>query len=153
MPLVDTDYKKLLLRNTGNAKQLTDNNLEGLNLVWVRHDNESNLELQYCRALIDAFQLIMGFTWQDYNMRTAAGEQINGSEPFQHLVTMCQQAQSYIDLQGTAAMGEGGGEPLSQTMAGTAPLETPVGFYPDPNDTYYQGDPLALWRKQWSTHP
>ena len=69
---------------------------------------------------------------------------------FDNLVAMLQSTQEELALAIASAPGN---EPAVGQMEANFPLETPDGWFADPNDTFYTGDPIALQRRQFRGRP
>jgi hypothetical protein len=144
MPLSPAQYQTLLLAEVG------DDGTVGaiIQLLWTKHDDKPAV-LQYVYVKIDAIKALMGRLRGAFNV-AEDGQRLDLHQKFDNLVAMLQSTQEELALAIASAPGN---EPAVGQMEANFPLETPDGWFADPNDTFYTGDPIALQRRQFRGRP
>ena len=140
---VEGDYKDMVVTKTGNDARI----IAAIDKIWDRHSNSTDLELRSAYAMIEAVEILLGGSWKNFDVTTAAGEKMLFSQPFKNLLELARRADEYITSHSSVlAISGSDAEPSVDEMQATHPLMTPVGVLPDPNSLQYLGDPIWPWR-------
>lgn len=142
--LNEADAKATILDMTGQNAAV----LAAWDRTWRHYQALDNLELRYNYALIESIEIVLGGSWQNVDIVTAAGERASWSQAFTNMLKLCEHAQGYIEGAASRIAADGEfADPVAQEMDASTPLPTPAGFAPDPNNPRYWGDPL------WAIRP
>lgn len=141
-PLTAVEWKKLVLAKVGTIGAPKVAPL--LDLLWRRHGDKSTDELRFNYVFIECVDILLGGNWQNYRVRTQAGEVLDFDTPFANLIKLAERAQAYID----AALSSTVEQAVVGELEAVTPI-TPLPGYPNPASGYYMGDitsyPLRWW--------
>lgn len=139
MPLSPTQYQTLLLSEIGD-----DGTVAAIvQLLWTKHDDKPTA-LQYVYVKIDAIKALMGRLRGAFNV-AEDGQRLDLHQKFENLEAMLKAMPEEL---AAAMAASDGNAPAVSEMEAQYPVETPFGYYPDPNNTRYIGDPLASHRRR-----
>lgn len=138
MALTEKQYKQMLVLEVGEG------NISALQLelAWNRWAEKTDPELRYNYALITVVNLLLGMHWKDYRVRTSAGQQLELDQPFEHLIKLAARAEERIVVIEAGPVSAIASGVEVGSMEAEVPIPTPDGWFPDPHDPRYWGDPI-----------